>query len=168
MTFAGIDYSSEAIDVVRLELDSDCARWDRISLDLGLHENALARARRVRDAMPARSSWADHGVVQIALEDARGPTFKGSIPLARVQGALLACLPAPHADPPVLALTSAEWKMACGLKGNAPKEAVRAFSLSTWEDPPPVLSQDALDAYAIAWAARAICDQAALTERSVA
>jgi hypothetical protein len=163
VTFAGIDYSSEAIDVVRLELDSDEARWDRILLDTTGRLNALDRARLVRDRMPARSAWADDGVVTIALEDPRGPTFKGSIPLARMQGAILTCLPHPGWKPPVLPLTTQEWKMACGLGGNCKKELVREWVLRRWSltNLPDRYTQDALDAYAIAWAARSLCEKAA-------
>jgi hypothetical protein len=161
VTFAGIDYSSEAIDVVRLELDTDEAVWTRLLLDSTGQLGALERARRVRTVMPARGAWADDGVVTIALEDPRGPTFKGSIPLARVQGALLACLPAPGQDPDALVLTTQEWKMACGLGGNAKKPVVREWALKTWPNLPDRYTQDALDAYAIAWAARSICERAA-------
>lgn len=160
MTFAGIDYSSEAIDVVRLELDSDEAQHDRILLAHGPMD-AIDRARRVRDRMPVRSAWADDGVVTIALEDPKGPTFKGSIPIARVQGAILACLPAPGSDPVVLLLGTQEWKMACGLGGNCKKTVVREWALATWPNLPERYTQDALDAYAIAWAARSICEKAA-------
>jgi Holliday junction resolvasome RuvABC endonuclease subunit len=162
MTFAGIDYSSVAIDVVRLELDSDEARWDRILLDPTGKLEALERARRVRELMPARSAWADDGVVTIALEDPRGPTFKGSIPLARVQGAILACLPGPG-DVDVIALAPWEWKMACGLSGNAKKVLIREWVLRLWSltNLPDRYTQDALDAYAIAWAARSLCEKAA-------
>lgn len=161
MTFAGIDYSSTAIDIVRLELESDEAAWEAIALDESGKLEALERARHVWALMPSRGAWADDGVVTIALEDPRGPTFKGSIPLARVQGAILACLPGPSRDPDVLPLTTQEWKMACGLGGNCKKELVRAWVLRTWPNLPAHHTQDALDAYAIAWAARSICEKAA-------
>jgi hypothetical protein len=167
MSFAGIDYSSTAIDVVRLELDSDEARHDRILFDSTGKLDALERARRVRELMPPRSAWADDGVVTIAIEDALGQFFKGSIPLARVQGAVLACLPPAGSDPPVLALKTAEWKMACGLSGNAKKAEVRSFAEGHWTSGDPflfrgfILTQDMADAFCIAWAARSICERAA-------
>jgi hypothetical protein len=161
VTFAGVDYDSSSIDVVRLELDSDEAVWHRILLDPTGKLDALGRARRVRDLMPHRRAWGDDGVVTLALEDPKGPTFKGSIPIARVQGAILACLPAPGTDPDVLLLTTQEWKMACGLGGNCKKQDVQQWARATWPNLPIRAGQDALDAYAIAWAARSICEKAA-------
>jgi hypothetical protein len=163
MTFAGIDYDSSSIDVVRLELDSDEARWDRILLDPTGGKDALARARQVRELMPHRYAWDDWGVVTVALEDPKGPTFKGSIPIARVQGAILACLPAPGTNPDVLMLSTQEWKIAALGRGygNCTKQVVQEWARRTWRNLPTRAGQDALDAYAIAWAARSLCEKAA-------
>lgn len=161
MTFAGIDYSSTAIDVVRLELDSDAARWDRILLDSTGKLETIDRARRIRDLLPSRRAWADDGVVCIGIELSMTRMFSSAVSLSRVQGAILACLPPPGADPPVLYLPAYEWKKAFGLSGNANKRGVRAAVLERWPNLPTNCGQDALDAYAIAWAAREICAQAA-------
>lgn len=158
MTFAGIDYDSSSIDVVRLELDTDTARHDRILLDSTGKLDAFERARRVRNLMPPRGAWADDGVVTIALEDPKSRSFAAATALARVQGAILACLPESVA---VISMPPYEWKIAVGVSGNAKKELVREWALRTWPNLPERYTQDALDAYAIAWAARAICEKAA-------
>jgi hypothetical protein len=159
MTFAGIDIDTNSIHVVRLELDSDEARYDRVRLDVGPGDYHQ-RARRLRDLMPTRGAWKDDGVVTIAYEDPRSAAFKAAVPLAVVRGALLACLPR---DVPVVPLTPQDWKkwtLGGGFpgQGNATKDDVAAWVRDHWPNRPPAADQNALDAYAIAWAARAMCD----------
>jgi hypothetical protein len=162
VTFAGLDYDTRSADIVCLELDSDAANWRHISFDLtGGKLDAFERARCIRSALPTLGWWADSDVVQIAIEDPKGPSFRGSVPLARAQGAILASLPPLGVDPPLLEVSSQRWKMACGLGGNCKKQAVQAWVRKTWPNLPTNATQDALDAYAIAWAARALCERAA-------
>lgn len=162
MTIAGCDFDVHAIHVVRLELDSDDARYDRIRLDVG-PGNYIERARRMRDLLPNRAAWNDQGVALIAIEEPKGQYFKGSIPLAVILGALLACLPRQETTP-VLMVPTQEWKkwsVGGGFPGhgNAKKEEVARWALERW---PNVLgqaaagNQNALDAYCIASAARAL------------
>lgn len=168
MSFAGIDFSTNAIDVVRLNEDDDQAIWDRIRLAEPPQVDAFGRARRVRDLMPARGAWADHGVVMFAIEKPMTRSFTSCATLMRIQGAVLACLPA---DIPVLELPPVEWKRETVGKAMADKSEVWRWSWDQLDGagapafvpgagavPWP---QDAMDAYAIARAARAICDRAA-------
>lgn len=161
MTFAGIDFDTEAIHVVRLDLETDDARYDQIRINVG-PGGYNERARRIPDLLPARAAWRDSGVALIALEEPKGPSFRGSIPLAVIRGALLAALPRQH-QTKVLLIPTQEWKkwsLGGGFpgKGNADKDAVAAWARDTWPNRTPDCGQDAFDAYAIAWAARALCD----------
>lgn len=162
MVFAGIDFDTAAIHVVRLELDSDHARYDRIRLDVGPGDYN-ERARRIPDLIPARDAWRDSGVALIALEDPKGQTFRGSIPLAVIRGALLAALPRQHQTPLLLVPTQEwkKWSLGAGKpgKGNAAKELVAGWARRNWPDLPDNADQNAYDGYAIAYAARAICAQ---------
>lgn len=165
MTYAGIDYDTHAIHVVRLELDSDEARYDKVRLDVGPGDY-MQRVRRMRDLLPARGAWADDGVCLIAIEQPKGPFFKGSIPLAVVLGGLLTCLPRDD-KPPVLMIETQEWKkwsLGGGFpgQGNAAKPDVAHWARRNWENVPPHADQNALDAFCVAWAARAMSENAGI------
>ena len=172
MTIAGIDLDSNDVHVVRLNLDDDHATYNRIAVN-NAQGDYHERARRLRDLMPARTAWADHGVVQFAIEDPRTPPkvgMKGAIPQAVLRGALLACLPT---DVPVLMLPPSEWKkwsLGAGSpgQGNAQKPAIREWAERHWPNPPDHITQDALDAFCVAWAARALLDHHALNGRRTA
>jgi Holliday junction resolvasome RuvABC endonuclease subunit len=161
VTLAGIDTSTKAIDIVLLELDTDAAAWLRIPLH---GDDAFDRVLTIRDAMPARGRWDDAGVVQIAIEKPlAGNATTSAIQVAWALGAALACLPR---DVPLMPLQPSEWKketLGGGQpgKGNAPKADVAAWSRAHWTNVPDRVSQDGLDAYAIAWAARSLLLKAA-------
>lgn len=154
MKIAGIDVNSNHIDVVLLQLDTDHAEYHRRRIDTGPKEDAFQRARRLRDAMPARGAWIDHGVLTIGIEKpmAFGNVGNGIVPQIRVQGALLACLPV---DIDIVELLPNEWKKASVGHGRADKTAVATWARTAWLDQPDRCPQDAYDAYAIAWATRA-------------
>jgi Holliday junction resolvasome RuvABC endonuclease subunit len=76
----------------------------------------------------------------------------------RIQGAILACLPA-HL--PVLELAPVEWKRESVGEAMANKGDVTVWAAKQWARDPHSMPQDAFDAYAIAHAARTICDRAA-------
>ena len=170
MSIVGIDLSTHNVDLVKLDEDDDRAEWVRVPL---VGENAIDRARSYRKGVretfeqmawkdgraPAydwASEWWDD-VILAALEDpaGRGDTRK----IARVQGVVIATIPA---RVQVWTLQPAEWRKACGLPGNCSKEMVRVWACDRW---PAFLvgrvPQDCIDAYAIAYAARAINESAA-------
>ncbi len=175
-SYVGVDLSTHFVDLVKLDEESDRAEWVRVPL---VGENAIDRARSYRNRTidreewitprPSRDWWDD--VILCALEDpaGRGDTRK----IARVQGVVIATIPA---RVQVWTLQPAEWRKACGLPGNCSKEQVKEWSDAkrTTTDKVTVRNgdrirvdfstmeklvlwpQDACDAYAIAYAARAI------------
>lgn len=163
MTIAGIDIDSNGVHIVRLNLDDNHATYNRIRVD-NAKGDYHQRARRLRDLMPARAAWNDHGVVQFAIEQPMTAPGHGglqsAVPQAVMRGALLACLPT---DIPIVFMPPHEWKrwsLGGGErgKGNALKPEVRAWVDQHWPNPPDHLTQDGADAYAIAWAARRLLD----------
>lgn len=152
MSVAGIDFSTRAVDVVEIdEDDGSLVEWHRFEL-VGPGDS-FDRSRLVRDAMPPRGWWTDRGIVAAGLEDPRG---YGAGHLYRVQGAILACLPATLLVQPWL---PSKWRTLAGLKGNATKDAVAdhvenlGIAARNWP-------QDACDAFCIARATRAVLEHA--------
>lgn len=146
---AGVDLNSFAIDFVLLDEDTNEAVHHRRRLDTGPGDS-FQRARRVRDALPTRASWKDSGITLLAVEKPMGDQNRGLVPLMRVQGALLSCLPA---ELTVIELEPYRWRQGCGLKGNASKQQIAAWVVATFPGAAG-WGQDACDAYAIAYAAR--------------
>lgn len=172
MVIAGIDLDSNGIHIVRLNLDDNDATYNRIRVD-NAQGDYHERARRLRDLMPARGAWKDHGVIQFAIElPMTAPGYGGlqsAVPQAVMRGALLACLPT---EIPVLMLTAHEWKkwsLGGGSpgQGNAKKPAIREWADRHWLNQPVHITQDGRDAYCVAYAARSILDPA-VNERSTA
>lgn len=159
MSIVGIDLSTHNVDLVKLDEETDRAEWVRVPL---VGENAIDRARSYRRSgqdtfypRGMKTSWWDD-VILCALEDpaGRGDTRK----IARVQGVVIATIPA---RVQVWTLQPAEWRKACAMPGNCPKERVRLFAEVRLQDADSGgdferWPQDAYDAYAIAYAARAI------------
>src|SRR5574337_1266141 len=103
------------VDVVLVDEDTGAAEWQRWPLE---GQDAFDRARSVRLAMPGRGWWEDHSVIALAIEEPAGHNTR---PLNRVQGAILARLPASLLVHP---LRPSEWRKLVGLPGNASKAAV--------------------------------------------
>lgn len=105
-TCAGIDLSSRAIDIVKLDEDTNQAEWFRFELE---GASAWERTRQVRDRLPGSSWWED---VYLAAIETPFPDQQGV--LRRVQGAVMASIP-----PAVLVweANAAEWKRELALKG---------------------------------------------------
>lgn len=158
MSICGIDYSSHAVDLVLLDEDSDAATWHRVPL---VGPSAFDRARMVRLLMLSHlgsAFWDD--VLAVGIEQPRGN--HGVVHMARIQGAVLTCIPASKLVQP---LNPAEWRKRVGLKGNATKDAVRieawaraamvdgylADAMNAWPF-------DATDAYCIAMATRSLLE----------
>jgi hypothetical protein len=143
---AGIDYSTHAIDVVLIDEDTLKPEWHRWQLD---GSDALERTRSVRTHFSPGTTF--DSCIAIGIEDPRG--FNAGA-LYRVQGAVLMKLPP---------LTLVEkwdpkkWRKAVGLKGNASKQDIYAFTVATMFKSGPKLApdsihwpQDACDAWCIA------------------
>lgn len=173
MTFAGLDLDTHNVHVVLLDETTDDATYRRFPIDIGPGDYH-ARARRMSDLLPTRSAWRDElGVMLIAVEEPRTPHtrpggagggFKAAIPQAVIRGAVLACLPREH-DVPLLLMPPQEWKkwsLGGGFpgQGNAKKDAVAQWVKGRWPNR-TTSDQNALDAYAIAFGARSLCQDAA-------
>ena len=151
MIYAGIDVSTRAVHIALLDFDSDAAEvqvYDATDCE----GDALVRARTLVDLLPSRRSslWDDVGLV--AIERPMGPGTKAVGDMMLVVGIVVAHLPP---EIPVWLLGPTEWRKGCGLAGNATKAAVAWFvrsKLGQAIDWP----QDSLDAYSIAFAARAL------------
>lgn len=152
--FAGIDYDSEAVFVALIDEETgELAGTGTYDLACG-PGNSLERARRLRELMPARGSWRDSGVLAIGLESTFSQAFKATAALARVQGAIVACLPR---ELPLEPLTAGGrkvpgWKLLTVGKTNASKDEVKVWAIRNGA--PPGLVQDHYDAFAIARAVR--------------
>jgi Holliday junction resolvasome RuvABC endonuclease subunit len=151
---AGIDLNSNVVDVVLLDEDTMDARWIRYRIDDGKKGlDAFDRARRLRDAMPARTAWKDSGVIAIGIEHGASRSFKSVTAQSRVEGALLACLPP---DLPVYLFMPASWKKLALGHGHATKQdgAVWVAHTIHWQSDRGFHPQDAIDAACIAQATR--------------
>jgi hypothetical protein len=95
-------------------------------------------------------------VYLVAIEDPFSAGRTAAKQLGRIAGAILASLPASVPDDLVWTLRPDEWRLANGLSGNAPKSMVASWARERFMDLDwlDMASQDALDALAIASAAR--------------
>ena len=155
---AGCDYSTNHADIVLLpwEGGAETARWWRIPLrengvpsELAAFHAAASVARTLVPALP----WDVIGAFYLEAP-LLGANVQTTLKLARVQGAILACVPMRVA---VGEIQPAEWKKGLGLTGQASKQAVRdaAVEMGFVAARPDEDVQDAFDAFGIAWAVRA-------------
>ena len=147
----GIDVSSHAIDLVKLDEETTSALWLRVPLD---GATSFDRLRQIPLAMPHGSFY--DNVYLAAIERPKTRFMPSAAALFPVFGAVVACLPAALElwDVPPTA-----WRHGLGLKGNAKKEecALKVIRLlQIGDDGILTLNwpQDAYDAYAIAFYAR--------------
>ncbi|MDW8339736.1 MAG: hypothetical protein RMM28_11415, partial [Thermoleophilia bacterium] len=142
---------------------TDAARWHHLPLPAG----AVRSARELRRAYAWAAETED--VYLIAIEDPYSPRYGTAKRLATVAGAILASIPDAFADELIWLLRPDEWRLACGLPGNASKEHARLFceskrlAAAQRRAGGPVSAgavqvgdwpQDACDAFCLAWAAR--------------
>jgi Holliday junction resolvasome RuvABC endonuclease subunit len=150
---AGIDLSSVAVHVVAIDEDSG-VYVSRLVADLECGPgDAFERARRVRSLFPPPSHWRDN-FVAIGIEETFSNRVGTAVTLARVQGAVLACLPREMLVMPLPANYRKPhgWKALTVGKTNASKDEVRDWAID--QGMPPGLAQDFYDAFAIARAVR--------------
>ena len=150
---AGIDLSSVAVHVVAIDEDSG-AYMSRLVADLECGPgDAFERARRVRHLLPPAGHWREN-FAAIGIEETFSNRVCTAVTLARVQGAVLACLPREMLVMPLPANYRKPhgWKALTVGKTNASKDEVREWALD--QGMPPGLAQDFYDAFAIARAVR--------------
>jgi len=155
MNVAGVDVSTRAVHIVRLDLDTDGATAQVYDAS-DCNGDALARARTLADLLPRRRSSIWDDTCLVAIERPMGPGTRAVGDMMLVAGIVIACLPP---EIPVWLLGPTEWRKACGMAGNAPKEHVKAWAIGHPEGTLKGVdswTQDSLDAYAIAYAARAL------------
>lgn len=136
----GIDVSSRAIDLVRLNENHDEAEW--LSVPLTGHA-AWDRVRLIADRMPPAGWWAD--VYLCAIERPFARARQDVVRLA--QGAALACIPT---RVETWEVTPATWKQHLGLK-QTEKPSWSAFPSSFFDE---YWDQNARDALGVALYAR--------------
>jgi hypothetical protein len=149
----GIDLSTRAIDLVKLEEDSNRAEWVRCELH---GETAWERALSVRDAL-INLTWRDwfDDLYLVAIER---PVNDQKRVLRLIQGAILASLPAQLRQPHCCwEVHPSTWKAELGLKGKpawsdiltiaGPVAHVELLRGIAWD-------QNARDAYCLAMFAR--------------
>lgn len=148
-TVCGCDFSTKAIDLVYLDESTDLARWHSLPLERG-----IAGTRQIRHAY----AWAREleDAYLVAIEDPFSAGRTAAKQLGRVCGAILASLPVSVPDEHVWLLRPDEWRMACGLAGNASKADVAAWARERFGEQVAIYSQDAVDALCVAYAAREI------------
>ena len=146
----GVDFSSRAVDLVYLDESTDCARWHSIPLERG-----VAGTRQIRSAY----AWAAEleSVYLVAIEDPFSAGRTAAKQLGRVCGAIIASLPPSVPDEHVWLMRPDEWRMACGMAGNATKAQVAVWARERFAiDGLDMWPQDAIDALCVAYAAREI------------
>ena len=155
----GVDLSTMAVDLVRLDENTNEGHWDHLHLE---GKTAFDRLRQVRRVMPGASFYDDVYLVAVEAPMSRGQA--GTLAkLSRVFGAIMACLPA-HLL--VWEVMPAAWRGELGLSARASKEECQEAVLRLgapygWRSP------DAYDAYAIALYAREL-NARAITRRVTA
>jgi Holliday junction resolvasome RuvABC endonuclease subunit len=148
----GIDLSTRAIDLVKLDESTNAATWTRVELE---GKTALERLRNItKDSIHRHTGFWDD-VYLVGIEAPMSRQQPGTLAkLSRVFGAVVACLP-PLLE--VWEVSPVAWRKELGLPGNASKEecadAVRNIHMSITSYNWP---QDALDAYAVAYYARQV------------
>lgn len=151
-TVLGCDFSTFAVDLVKLDETSQRAEWRRVTLE---GASALERLMSVQEVMPPSGFYDDCYLAAIEIPYGRGQS--GVLAkLNRVFGAIVASLP-PRLH--LWEVTPQEWRKELGLAGNASKETcaeaverIGRIYLSHGGRWP----QDALDAYAVAYYARQV------------
>lgn len=159
MNVAGIDVSTRAIDIVKLPFDGARAKWHRVPLSGS--SSGIERGATAAEHIPIGSWWDD--VALVAIERPYGPGGDTLFGLHLVVGAIAAKLPY-RLQPPWF-LHPSEWRKACGISGRATKTEVRDFVYAQFSPLAPLelhaYTQDACDAYCIAYAARTINEKGA-------
>lgn len=159
----GIDLSSFAVDLVKLDEERNRAEWVRVVLPeqpKKSRDPAWHRTLALPSLMPPSSWWDD--VYLVAVEAPYGTRQPGTNAiLNRVVGAILASVPARLREPNTLWLVRPdEWKGELGLKGKPTVDELLALlpglTIRGVSAEPEAGGQDRLDALAVALYARQV------------
>jgi len=142
----GIDLSSRAVDLAKLDETLGYASHNRISLERDKRASAWERTLLVPELMPESCFWQD--VYLAAIEAPYGAGHGTVAVLNRIVGALAATIPVR----PLWVVRPDEWKRSLGLHGKPSAEVVEQLGLRL--EGPYAGSQDARDAVCIAYYAR--------------
>lgn len=151
MTVLGIDVSSEAVDLVLLDADSNRATTLHIALGNGKKHPLLTRTRRVMERFPGPGWLEDAGVYLVAIEDPMSRFPHTAKALGLVTGAVLALIPRRYT---VVSMQPNEWKRLTVGQPGASKERIAEWARSELNHDEEVWPQDGYDAYCIARAVR--------------
>ena len=149
---AGCDFSTKAVDFVKLDIDSNDVQWRRITLE-GWDHGAFAATLRVRDKMSSMRSWWDD-VTNLYLEEPHGWNARTADALGMITGAIVASVPAPTRYEMAFSRIHVKtWRQKLMGNGNATKPEVVAHLQNLGFDlrDAPV---DAYEALGVAYVAR--------------
>ena len=147
----GIDLSSRAVDLAKLDESADHAIHTRISLERDKRAKAWDRTLLVPELMPKAGYWDD--VYLVAIEIPFGAGTGAVAGINRVVGAVAASLPAQLREPyRCWAVRPGEWRTWLGLHGKPDVQLIEQLGLVL--EGPYAASQDARDALCIAYYAR--------------
>jgi hypothetical protein len=117
MNIAGIDYSTQAVDIVTVPYDQPgTPDWHRFPLQ---GDGAFERARDVANELPGRHSLFWDDILAVGIEHPGGRYGTGA--MLRIQGAILSVIPARML---VISLPPGRWRKLNGLSGSASKTEV--------------------------------------------
>jgi hypothetical protein len=147
----GIDLSSRALDLARLDENHNFATHLRISLEVdGKRSTSWERTLQLPSLMPPASWWDD--VYLVAIEAPYGAGTGTVAILNRIVGAIVASLPSALQRPERCWIVRPdEWKGGLGLQGKPSAEHIAHLGLMLDGDP---VTQDARDAACLAYWAR--------------
>lgn len=171
MIAAGCDLSTRALDLCVLDTDTGHAEHRRVALtgrwwnDAGHMWQHLAR-REPEDDMDTLEWLRHHRVDLLGIERPYGPHRQAIAALHAILGALLSALATDASWLPTLEVRPAEMRRELGLKANAGKKEMHRRVLELGDVAP--WGPDALDAYAVAFAAYRMCQDAADRETAPA
>lgn len=177
MIVAGADLSTRALDLCVLDTETMAAEHRRVTLASkgGQWWQTAGRMWQLLD-------WADMGdpdgispldwlryrrVTLLGIERPYGPSRQSIASLHVILGALLATLAIDAQWLPTLEIRPSEMRHCLGLKANASKQEMHAEIVARlvagdgMDTTAAIYTPDALDSWAVAWAAYKICERAA-------
>jgi Holliday junction resolvasome RuvABC endonuclease subunit len=143
----GIDVSSRQIDMVYLDETTDEATWASFTL---MGATAFDRLRDVAQVMPSRAWYEQRGIYLAAIETPKTRFMPSAAAIFPVYGAVIAQIPR---SLELWDIHPTAWRAGIGVPGNASK-GVCAAAVHQLHIEAHYWSQDACDAYAVAYTAR--------------